>query len=1326
MTEQAAKPEHQNQPSAANQPAVKKSRQGRKNSWLKKLCCSLLFLIILLIGLTSWLVGTHSGLRFGVLTLPKWFGMHISAEELNGSVWQGFSGKNIQIAHRNFDLSIEKVQLDWNNREIWHRHLHIRLLDVGKINYIGHSQPSAKPAPTLPRSIKLPISFSVDTIQLGGFSVGKNHNPILLATQASYRYDHTEHQLILNQLNTPWQTIQGEISLNTKTPFALKGKLSGSGELDKKQVESEALLQGSLQQPDLFARLDGGDIHFRTHLILKPYALKLNHKIVSINLQAQHINPAAFSTSLPFADLNMNMDIVPVNDQADSLSGHIKLGNEKPLAYNAANVRGLPLRSIEGEISIDSNGRLVLPGLTAQLLQSGQIISKGYIDTAAKQLDLNSQLLHIYAKDALSNNLPGSLNGFIRVFGSFNGLNTQWQLNTEKASSDGVMQIVTDEVKHQQTLLLEKLNINPKGGGSFNAKGSLALYQEKSLQLEINSTNFNPVKLNDTFPTGSINGHISVTGQLNQQTDIQAKMLWHNSILSNAPLTGKADIRYRNQHLEQTDINLTLGQNRINSNGSFGKNGDKLNLDINAPNLSLFGFGIKGLLLTKGYIAGEPKKLTANLSGSARNLEIAQLLNINQLDFKFIGSPDINQPLQVALTADHLNIGGNNQKNATTINNTDIKINGKGNQHHIQGNSNLLLDGKPYNLNLTANGGLDQNYQWRGRVSILDINGALNLKLLSPIQLEAGTQRVTLQNARWAAMGGSLILNRLIWEKKQGLSTHGSASNLAIRELHGLIDRRAAPRNLTTASSRNSADSGSNNFLSWLFAQNLILGGDWNFNYGQNMQGYLKVYQQSGDIILPQHQQKLELHNLKLDTQFQSGRINNHLSGLTRYGNTDATLIINQSSTSKLSNAPISGRIRIDAPDLSTIRNLLPIGMQLKGSMRADATISGQLSEPLLNGALTGSNLFYRDQANGTILENGALKSHFQGRRWLIDSLSFSRRDGSVNLTGVVDMTKLTPDINVTARFNKYNILDQINRRLTISGNTQLQYTISHGIALTGKLKVDKGLFGMQQSGMPQLDDDVVVLGREKTQEQERPTPVRLNIDLDMNNAFRFSGEGIDVLLGGQLTATATPGNTIQIVGTVNVVRGQYKAYGQDLIIQHGSTISFVGPMNNPNLKIRAKRRYSQVGAGVEALGRLDNPRITLIANEAMSEKDKLSWLILNRPSSGSAGDEAAIAAAASAWLAGGLNDKIGLVDDIGITSHQTRNSQTGEMNPAEQAITVGKHLSNNLYISYLYGIESATQTVSITYQISRTLQSILRFGTDSFGGEFRYTNRFD
>ena len=53
-----------------------------------------------------------------------------------------------------------------------------------------------------------------------------------------------------------------------------------------------------------------------------------------------------------------------------------------------------------------------------------------------------------------------------------------------------------------------------------------------------------------------------------------------------------------------------------------------------------------------------------------------------------------------------------------------------------------------------------------------------------------------------------------------------------------------------------------------------------------------------------------------------------------------------------------------------------------------------------------------------------------------------------------------------------------------------------------------------------------------------------------------------------------------------------------------------------------------------------------------MSEKDKLSWLILNRASSGSDGDNATLSAAASALLAGQVNDRIGLVDDLALPAN--------------------------------------------------------------------------
>ena len=83
-------------------------------------------------------------------------------------------------------------------------------------------------------------------------------------------------------------------------------------------------------------------------------------------------------------------------------------------------------------------------------------------------------------------------------------------------------------------------------------------------------------------------------------------------------------------------------------------------------------------------------------------------------------------------------------------------------------------------------------------------------------------------------------------------------------------------------------------------------------------------------------------------------------------------------------------------------------------------------------------------------------------------------------------------------------------------------------------------------------------------------------------------------------------------------------------------------------------------------------------------------------------------------------------MDDLGFTSKRSRNAQTGELNPAEQVLTVGKQLTNNLYVGYEYGISSAEQSVKLVYQLTRAIQAIARIGTRSSGGELKYTIRFD
>ncbi|WP_373823357.1 translocation/assembly module TamB domain-containing protein [Neisseria dentiae] len=1287
--EAAAAPDQNNGPSE-NKP--------EKSLWRRMLWAFILVLLLLVAavaGAAAWLATTESGLRYGLYKIPSWFGVNISSKTLQGTLWKGFHGDGWRVETEGADIGITRFSFDWNPRELTQSKLHIKHLIAGDIQIVTKPVPPSekKPATGLPESVSLPVEVALDKLETGKISVGSRadrQTVYLNHLSASYVYNHQLHSLKLADLQTPWNTASGSATLGVKSPFALNAAIYGQGELDGQAIDAETRLWGSLRDMETDIRIDGDNVRLHAESVLHPFAAKLNDKIKLVQVKGFNINPQAFLSTLPKSLLEFDATVVPSFEKGLALEGSIDLANHGAAAADAGSI---PVRELIGNFTINENGLIKIQDTTVKLMQKGTVNLAGNIDTAKQQLALAAALRNISAADAVQQKLDGSLDGTITLGGAFRNLETGWDLNTGNALSDGLIQMQTDAKNGQQTILFKRARIRPGNGGEINAEGSLELFKNQALQLAVTSKNFNPAKLNKQFPEGNVNGTATLNGEITNQK-YGGKMQFGPSTLSGVALRGSADVLYENGHLARAVTDILLGSNSIKTNGSFGKKSDRLNIDINAPDLGRFGFGMGGLLTAKGYIAGEPKQLEADLAGQARKLRITGVAQADSLDFKLKGSPDYTRPLNIELKGNRISVGGSQP---TVIDAVNLFVNGTGRNHRIHGGGSLALDGKPYKLEIDANGGLDDKQQWKGTLSVLDISGAFNLKLQNRINLEAGAERVAMTAARWSAMGGSLNLENFVWDKKNGITTKGSANNLEIAQLH--------------------------NFYTPPVRHNLVLAGDWDLSYSQNARGYLNIHRQSGDVELPYRKQMLGLGTLSLNTRFQNGRIDSTLDGVTGYGKLDGNLIISQQFGNDIKLAPVNGKISISAPNLETFRNFLPVGQSLRGNLLGVATIGGRVGQPQFNGTLNGNDLYYRNQDLGLILDNGILRSRIQGQTWIIDNLRF-HRGGTVELKGTVGLNNAEPNVNVDLAFNKYNALDKPNRRLTLSGNAKMLYTETSGVTLTGTLKADAGHFGFQKSSMPTLDDDVVVLGQPE-KAPVAPTPISMDLVLDLNNNLRFSGEGLDVTLGGQLRLTAKPGETVQGVGTVTVVKGRYKAYGQDLDITKGH-ISFVGPLSDPNLNIRAERCLSPVGAGVEVLGSLNNPRISLVANEAMSEKDKLSWLILNRASSGSDGDEAALSAAAGAFLAGRVNDKLGLVDDFGFTSKRSRNAQTGELNPAEQVLTVGKQLTNSLYMGYEYGVGSAEQSVKLVYQLSRAVQAVARVGNVSWGGEMKYSIRFD
>ncbi|UOP04393.2 translocation/assembly module TamB domain-containing protein [Conchiformibius kuhniae] len=1271
----------------------------KRRPLLRLLRVLLLLALVLLLALGGgawWLLATESGLRFALFDAPQKLDapLRIRAKQVSGTLWHGFSGTGWHIETESADIDTDRFTLAWQSSALWDKHVLIDKLAAGDIIITPKPVPPKPDDPTppqMPDSLALPFAVSIKQIQTGRITQGET--VLLHGVSASYRYDHREHRAEVLSLQTPWSESKGTLRAEAAAPFKLAGRLDSQGELDGIAIENRVDLAGNLGEITLKTDLAGNGVSLRADTALRPFAETLGQRIGHVKLAGAGISPHAFWDTLPKADLNFTADVVPDLDGATAgLDGEIYLRNDAPAA---ADRQGIPVRSLQGRFAVNESGAVEIENLEAHLMRRGVIRAQGGIYTLKQTLSLNTAVENLSAADLLAQDFAGQLNGTVHLGGTFAAPQAAFKLDTGFAKTSGLLKLLTDKKHGQQTLLLEQGEILPPGGGKLNLAAGLELFKQQRVQANVVSSAFNPRKLYPSLPEGSINGQVKLTGEL-AKTAFHAELALQPSAIQGASLSGTGKVSYENNHLSRADTQIRLGANELFTQGSFGKRGNVLRLNINAPELQQFGFGMRGALSAKGTVstvADGWTKIDAALEGQARNVVLPGDVRLNTLDFRANGSPDTSRPLNVLLRGKGLAAGG------TVVDEIDASLEGLLGQHRLRADAGLKIDGKPLKLKLAANGGLNAQNQWHGTVGTLDLAGALNLHLNRPMRLEAGAQRVVLGAADWRALGGGLHLERFVWDPQQGLTTKGRADRLHFSQLH--------------------------NFYTPPVEHNLVLAGDWDLAYGQSPRGYLNVRQQSGDITLPTNRKpQLGLKNFVLRTEISARGILSRFSGDVRYGKTQGDFNILQAfGAGAFAKAPIGGSINVAVDELDTLRNLLPVGQSVRGRIRAQAQFAGTLDAPKLHGTINGENLYYRNRDVGVILSNGTLQSRLQDRRWLIDALTFRQGGGTLTLQGAADYGRTEPDIGADIVFNRYPVLDQPDRRLTLSGKGKLSYN-GKLFSLDGNLRADEGRFGFQESSAPTLDDDVVVLGETKP-ETAAGTPLNLNLNFDLNDRFHFSGQGLNVTLGGKLTLAARPNQNIRATGSVHVVKGQYKAYGQDLIIGKG-IISFVGPLDSPNLNIRAKRRNSPVGAGVEVLGNLNHPRISLVADRPMSEKDKLSWLILNRASSGSSADEATLATAASAWLAGNLNDRIGLVDDFGLTSRQNRNAQTGEMNPAQQVLTFGKQLTQNLYLGYEAGLGDASQSAKLVYQLTRSIQGILRIGTQSSGGEVKYHKRFD
>ena len=443
--------------------------------------------------------------------------------------------------------------------------------------------------------------------------------------------------------------------------------------------------------------------------------------------------------------------------------------------------------------------------------------------------------------------------------------------------------------------------------------------------------------------------------------------------------------------------------------------------------------------------------------------------------------------------------------------------------------------------------------------------------------------------------------------------------------------------------------------------------------------------------------------------------------------------------------AALAGTLKVQLPPVGAWSLLAPPGWRLRGTLDANAVLSGTRGAPQWRGNLAAQDLAVRSVVDGIDFSQGSLRASVEGQRLNIDQFTLQGAGGAsgglLSVTGSVQwlptsgtdakaVSRLRMELNATAQ--SVRVSARADRRLVVSGALSARLNETK-LAIRGTLKADSALFVLPEDTAPRLGDDVMVRQPDSGQSDAKgastaaPTAVgtrlttNVAIELDLGPDFQVRGRGLATRLAGSLELRSGGRDAVpSLTGALRTVRGTYRAYGQQLDIEQG-VLRFFGPYDNPALDILAIRPKLQQRVGVQISGTALSPLVRLYAEPDLPEAEKLAWLVLGRSGASGGAESAMLQQAALALLggnakgiSGGLTQALGL-DELSVGSA----SGTGA------TVTLGKRLSRDFYVTYERSLAGTLGTLYIFYDLSRRLTLRAQTGEQS-AVDLIFTIRYD
>lgn len=404
----------------------------------------------------------------------------------------------------------------------------------------------------------------------------------------------------------------------------------------------------------------------------------------------------------------------------------------------------------------------------------------------------------------------------------------------------------------------------------------------------------------------------------------------------------------------------------------------------------------------------------------------------------------------------------------------------------------------------------------------------------------------------------------------------------------------------------------------------------------------------------------------------------------------------------------IDAELNLDIDRLQWLEGVITQIDSVRGDLVLNLNVQGALQNPSVSavGELREGG-FIVPQA-GIELSGLDFVAQAAGDSRIEVSAKATSGEGQIDLQGFVNAETLDQlAAQFSLRGERFQLFDRPDLRLTINPDLQIDFS-PELLDIRGGLDIDQAIAKVRtlpEGGISPSEDEVIV-GDDSANARSLQTSLDLRIGL--GSQVEFEGFGLATGLTGELEIEQNPGEPQRSFGAIELVQGEYSAYGRTLSVQRGRMI-FQGEFDNPALDVDAEQSYPDYMVGIHLGGTVQEPTTTLYSNPVMSQSDVLAVLLTGQKLDTMSASEAPtlLDAATRLGIVGGSSIAERIEESFGLSEFGVRND-----NQNGQSIVAGTYVLPRLYVEWAQGLFEASSAVQLEYRISSQLRLKARSGT--------------